>query len=93
MNITLVHCQVFFFDDIDSFCKDSLRKDFYREAVAWRSLAHRFILPLLGIFEDNSESFLVSPFTTNGTLAQWRRQQKRDVTEIHRLVRLLRLPA
>ena len=89
MNITLVHCQASFFDDIDSFGKDSLRTDFCREALAWRSLAHRFILPLLGVFEENSDLFLVSPFMPNGTLAQWRSKQKPDVTEIHRLVRLL----
>jgi hypothetical protein len=81
-------CQIFFFDNIDSFGKDSLGKDFCREAIAWGSFAHRFILPLLGIFKEKSELFLVSPFVANGTLIQWRKEQNWDVVEIHRMVRL-----
>jgi hypothetical protein len=79
----------FLLDDIHLFDKDSLSKDFCREAITWRSLSHRFILPLLGIFEENSQLILVSPFMENGTLTRWRSKQKRDVIEIHRLVRLL----
>ena len=86
--MTLVHCQIFFLDNIDSFGKDSFKKDFYREAITWRSLRHDFILPLLGIFEEKSQLALVSPFMENGTLTQWRRDKKQDVVEIHRLVRL-----
>jgi serine/threonine protein kinase len=69
------------------FGKGSLRKDFLREAIAWRSLSHRFILPLLGIYTEESQLFLVSPFMKDGTLTQWRREQERGVTEIHKLVR------
>ncbi|KAF8325694.1 kinase-like domain-containing protein [Amanita rubescens] len=65
---------------------DSLTKDFCREAITWRSLSHRFILPLLGIFEENSQLILVSPFMENGTLTRWRSKQKRDVVEIRRLM-------
>ena len=85
--MTLVYYQVFFFGSIDSFGKDSLSKDLCREAIAWRSFTHRSILPLLGIFEEKSHLFLVSPFIENGTLIQWRKQQERDVVEIHRMVR------
>lgn len=68
--------------------KDTLRtrKEFYREALEWRSLAHDFILPLLGIFEEN-DLFLVSPLMMNGTIIEWRKNQKRDEKEIYRLVR------
>ena len=69
------------------FCKGSLRKNFLREAIAWRSLSHPFILPLLGIYTEESQLFLVSPFMKDGTLTQWRRAQERGVTEIHKLVR------
>ncbi|KAF8729825.1 hypothetical protein AX14_005990 [Amanita brunnescens Koide BX004] len=66
---------------------DSLRKDFCREALAWRSLSHKFILPLLGIFEKRSQLFLVSPFMDNGTLTDWRKEQGLDkISEIHRLM-------
>ena len=85
--MTLVHCQLLFLRKIDSFDKDSLIKDFCREAIAWRSFAHRHIIPLLGIFEEKSQLFLVSPFMENGTLIQWRRKQERSVIEIHRMVR------
>lgn len=67
--------------------KRSLRKDFCREALIWRSLQHRFIIPLLGIYEEKSLLYLVSPFMTNGTLTQWRKNHPPIVPEIHRLVR------
>ncbi len=74
----------------DSFGKDSFERDFCREAVAWRSLEHRFILPLLGVFEEKSQQFLVSPFMINGTLTQWRkRQEKATIADIDRLVKHL----
>ncbi|KAF8345152.1 kinase-like domain-containing protein [Amanita rubescens] len=42
--------------------------DFCREALTWRSLGHKFVLPLLGIYEDQdaSQLFLVSPYMKNG---------------------------
>ncbi|KIL53938.1 hypothetical protein M378DRAFT_44393, partial [Amanita muscaria Koide BX008] len=45
-------------------------KAFLQEALTWRTLSHKYILPFLGIFVDSSESFfsLVSPFMENGTL-------------------------
>ena len=65
-------------------------KDFCREALAWRSLSHKFILPLLGIFEKRSQLFLVSPFMDNGTLTDWRKKQGLNkISEIHRVVRFL----
>jgi serine/threonine protein kinase len=83
----LVQYQVFFFDNIDTFCKDSLLRDILREAIVWRSLSHRFILPFLGVYEGKPESSLVSPLMENGTLTQWRRKQERGAIEIHRMVR------
>lgn len=73
----------------DPLVKDSLRKDFCREALAWWSLSHQSILSLLGIYEAKSELFLVSPYMTNGTLIEWRRNKWPGVIEIYRLVRLL----
>ncbi|KAF8696555.1 hypothetical protein AX14_001521 [Amanita brunnescens Koide BX004] len=66
--------------------QDTQRTDFCREALAWRSLTHEFILPLLGIFEDHAQLYLVSPYMTNGTLTDWRRQTKEPVGEVHRLM-------
>ena len=70
------------------FAKDSIEKDLIREAIPWGSLSHRFILPLLGIYAENSMLFLVSPFMANGTLSQWRKRHNPvRMDEIHRLVR------
>jgi serine/threonine protein kinase len=68
--------------------KDSIEKNICKEALAWRSLSHRFILPLLGIYEEGPQLFLVSPFMTNGALRDWRRQLTPvRIDEIERLVR------
>lgn len=74
-------------DNTDLFCKDSVRKDFCREALAMASFAHQYILPLLGVFEDRSAMFLVLPFMPNGTLSEWRNGKHPSVAEIHRRVR------
>ena len=54
----------------------------------WGSLCHKFVLPLLGIYEDKSakQYFLVSPYMENGTLAQWRKNANPSVTEIEQRV-------
>lgn len=77
--------------NIDAPYKDMLGKDVWLEVLKLQSLAHDFILPLLGIFEERSHLFLVSPFMTNGTIAEWRKNRKPDVKEIHRLVGFWRL--
>ncbi|KAF8351810.1 kinase-like domain-containing protein [Amanita rubescens] len=66
--------------------EDSLRTDFCREALAWWSLSHKFILPLLGIYETKSHLFLVSPYMTNGTLFQWRQNHWPGEIEIRRIM-------
>ena len=55
----------------------------------WRSLSHSYILPLLGIFEVESQLFLVSPYMKNGTLDVWRgnKQLEPGVDEIRMRVR------
>ena len=73
---------------IDLVLKNSLIKEFCQEALTWRSLSHRFILPLLGIYEEKPQLFLVSPFMPNGTLHGWRKKRTPAVAEVHRLVRL-----
>ena len=54
----------------------------------WGSLCHKFVLPLLGIYEDKSakQLFLVSPYMKNGTLAQWRKSANPSVTEVDKRV-------
>ena len=72
--------------------KDSIEKNLYTEALAWRSLSHRFILPLLGIYEEGPQLFLVSPFMTNGALRDWRKEHVPiRIGEIRRLVRYQQL--
>ena len=85
----LVHCLLSptILSMLIHFGKGSLRKEFLREAIAWRSLSHRFILPFLGIYEKKLQLFLVSPLMENGTLTQWRTERERSVIEIHRMVR------
>ena len=74
--------------NLNLFTKDSIEKDIYTEALAWRSLSHQFILPLLGIYKEGPQLFLVSPFMTNGALRDWRRQHAPvHIDEIQRLVR------
>ena len=74
--------------NINRFAKDSIKKSIYTEALAWRSLSHRFILPLLGIYEEGPELFLVSPFMANGSLRHWRKHHVHvRIDEIRRLVR------
>ncbi|KAF8325732.1 kinase-like domain-containing protein [Amanita rubescens] len=59
---------------------------FCREALMWGSLKHKFVLPFYGIYEVSDgrvpQFFLVSPFMTNGTLAQWRKKADPSVSEI-----------
>ena len=64
------------------------------KALVWRSLAHQFVLPLLGVFEGESQLFLASPRTlmVNGTLTEWRKKWKPDVIEMHMMVRLSASP-
>ncbi|KAF8336181.1 kinase-like domain-containing protein [Amanita rubescens] len=59
---------------------------FCREALMWRSLTHRLVLPFLGIYEleDGTapQFFLVSPYMTNGNLVQWRKKANPSVVEV-----------
>ncbi|KAF8336178.1 kinase-like domain-containing protein, partial [Amanita rubescens] len=56
------------------------------KALMWRSLTHRLVLPFLGIYEleDGTapQFFLVSPYMTNGNLAQWRKKANPSVAEV-----------
>ena len=74
--------------DTDMFDKRLATNGFCREALAWRSLAHRFIIPLLGIYEIEEKSmqmqYLVSPLMENGTLTEWRKKPASDISEIPR---------
>lgn len=74
---------------LTSFGKDSPREAFCRQALSWRSLVHRSILPLLGVFEDRSQLCLVSPFMMNGSLSEWRKDHSLlRMAELHTLVRI-----
>ncbi len=55
----------------------------------WRSLHHKFVLPFLGIYENEAAGhiFLVSPYMTNGTLSQWRKKQTPSLLDIEKRVR------
>ena len=76
--------------DADSSSNNSGEKNCYRDLLAWRSLRHHYVLPLLGIYEVKSQFFLVLPPMINGTLTEWRKKQPvPDVDDIHRLVRIL----
>ena len=72
---------------------DLLGKGLVKEVqrvLAWRSLVHHYILPLLGIFEMKPQLFLVSPYMPNGTLTQWREDNQGSgvvLDKIHRMVR------
>ena len=56
----------------------------------WGSLKHKFVLPFYGIYEfDNGrepQSFLISPFMTSGTLAQWRKKRNPSAAQVEERV-------
>ena len=81
-----VSCSSLSLDVLCHFCWRE--QDVYREALMWRSLNHKYLLPFSGIYEDESASqlSLVSPFMKNGTLAQWRKNSNPSIVEIERLV-------
>ena len=54
----------------------------------WAILKHEFVLPFLGIYEQQEEIFFVSPHMVNRTLAYWRKDAKPPVTQIWERVRL-----
>ena len=58
----------------------------------WRSLNHNLVLPFLGIYENDSASFLVSPYMKNGTLVQWRKNANPSIAEIQKRVWPFLLP-
>ncbi|KAF8339321.1 kinase-like domain-containing protein [Amanita rubescens] len=63
------------------------KNEFCREALTWKSLNHKFVLPLLGIHEaPSSQLFLFSPYMKNGTLAQWRKKANPSTGEIEERV-------
>ncbi|SRR6266550_8605274 len=47
----------------------------------WATLQHEFVLPFLGIYKQQEEMFLISPYMENGTLAQWRKNANPSVNE------------
>ncbi|KAF8339454.1 hypothetical protein F5887DRAFT_1284425 [Amanita rubescens] len=56
---------------------------FCREALMWGSLKHNFVLPFIGIHEEeDGMAFLVSPYMKNGTLAQWRKNTDPSIAQI-----------
>ena len=58
----------------------------------WRSLNDNYVLPFLGIYEDGSTSFLVSPYMKNGTLAQWRQKANPSIEAIEERVWVFFIP-
>ncbi|KAF8626482.1 hypothetical protein AX17_006538 [Amanita inopinata Kibby_2008] len=60
-----------------------LNVDFHREALTWRTLSHEYVLPFMGVFQEN-ESYIniVSPFMENGTLREWRKKKNPSVSDI-----------
>jgi serine/threonine protein kinase len=49
----------------------------------WGSLQHNFVLPFIGIHEEeDGTTFLVSPYMKNGTLAQWRKNTDPSIAQI-----------
>ncbi|KAF8339445.1 kinase-like domain-containing protein, partial [Amanita rubescens] len=62
---------------------DASNLAFCREALMWGSLMHNFVLPFIGIYEEeDGMAFLVSPYMKNGTLAQWRKTTNPSIAQI-----------
>ena len=68
----------------------SVLQTFCREAVVWKTLNHRYVLPFLGI---DVESFprqpcVVSPWMTNGTINEFLQQNHaKEKVDVNQLVR------
>ncbi|KAJ6486720.1 hypothetical protein C8R45DRAFT_266801 [Mycena sanguinolenta] len=75
---------------IRTFTADStthrIRLQFYKEALVWQGLRHRFILPLLGIDRSTfAPSFcMVSPWMKHGTVLKYLRDHGRE--QVNRLL-------
>ncbi|KAF8322007.1 kinase-like domain-containing protein [Amanita rubescens] len=77
----------FLFESQNAACGLRIKQEFCREALTWKSLNHKFVLPLLGIHEaPSSQLFLFSPYMKNGTLAQWRKKANPSTGEIEERV-------
>ncbi|KAK1216725.1 Rho guanine nucleotide exchange factor, partial [Marasmius sp. AFHP31] len=64
---------------------ESEEQEYLREAIMWRQLKHRNVLPFLGSFylKDNSQFCLISPWMENGNLLQYLKVTRRvDVDHI-----------
>ncbi|KAL0570220.1 hypothetical protein V5O48_011742 [Marasmius crinis-equi] len=75
-------------DDQDSDYKKIL-DNHVREAIIWRQLKHPNVLPFLGIYhlDNNREDVcLVSPYMTNGNLAQFLRKADPSQVDVPALV-------
>lgn len=46
---------------------------FYKEAVLWKRLTHKNILPFLGVSRDVAELCLISPWMRNGSIVEYTR--------------------
>jgi hypothetical protein len=53
-----------------------------QEILAWATLSHENICPLLGVFESKSVLFFVHAHGENGTLREWRHMSKRSVGDV-----------
>ncbi|KAG8908804.1 hypothetical protein FRB99_003042 [Tulasnella sp. 403] len=50
---------------------DEIERGIEREATTWKKFDHMFILPFLGVHSIGRRTYLVSPFTSNGTLNKY----------------------
>ncbi|KAF9785751.1 kinase-like domain-containing protein [Thelephora terrestris] len=50
---------------------EKIKTRFYKEVVLWKRLAHKNILPCLGISRDVAELCLISPWMKNGCITQY----------------------
>ncbi|KAJ7193806.1 kinase-like domain-containing protein, partial [Mycena pura] len=64
------------------------RGKFCREAVIWKNLRHRFILPFLGVDRVTFSPFLcmVSPWMKNGTILKYLSESARGRAEVLQLL-------
>ncbi|KAF7349166.1 Kinase-like protein [Mycena sanguinolenta] len=64
------------------------RLQFYKEALVWQGLRHRFVLPLLGIDRSTfAPSFcMVSPWMKHGTVLKYLRDHGREDSDLNRLL-------
>jgi Protein kinase domain len=75
--VKIVRKQIQDRSDVDN---EQLQNDFEREVSVWRYLQHRYILPLISVYDTPFATFCITKLNTGGTLFDLIRARRKDKT-------------